>query len=341
MALGFDAVCARELELCGIREDDSVAILTAGSREVHAAAMFAAAESMGALAYEVRVSPRRSAGMDTGTYGTTPLAGNRAAIQSLKEADLVIDLIGLLFSPEQEEILDSGTRMVLAMESIPILTRLFPSKDLRRRVEAGERLMGKAASIRLTNPAGTEVTYDVGTMSILTEYGYSDQPGRWDHWPSGFVATAPDEGGVNGRIVLSPGDIVCEFRRYLQTPVEMRVEEGRIVDISGGIDADLMRDYIEGFSDDDAYAIAHVGWGLNERARWSALLTEPRSQGMEARSFYGNVLISTGPNTEFGGTNASECHLDIPMHGCTLYLDDDPVVVDGAVAVDEMKASGR
>ena len=341
MALGFDAVCARELELCGIREDDSVAMLTAGSREVHAASMFVAAEALGAIAYEVRVSPRRSAGMDSGTYGTTPLAGNRAAIQSLKEADLVIDLIGLLFSPEQEEILDSGTRMVLAMESIPILTRLFPSKDLRRRVEAGARLMGGVASIRLTNPAGTEVTYDVGTMSILTEYGYSDQPGRWDHWPSGFVATAPDEGGVNGRIVLTPGDIVCEFRRYLQTPVDMRVEEGRIVDISGGIDADLMRDYIEGFSDDDAYAIAHVGWGLNERARWSALLTEPRSQGMEARSFYGNVLISTGPNTEFGGTNSSECHLDIPMHGCTLYLDDDPVVVDGAVAVDEMKASGR
>ena len=265
MALGFDAVCARELELCGIREDDSVAILTAGSREAQATAMFAAAESLGALAYEVRVSPRRSAGMDSGTYGKTPLAGNRAAIQSLKEADLVIDLIGLLFSPEQEEILDSGTRMVLAMESIPILTRLFPSKDLRRRVEAGARLMGEAASIRLTNPAGTEVTYDVGTMSILTEYGYSDQPGRWDHWPSGFVATAPDEGGVNGRIVLAPGDIVCEFRRYLQTPVDMRVEEGRIVDISGGIDADLMRDYIEGFSDDDAYANRPRGVG-SERA---------------------------------------------------------------------------
>ncbi len=158
MALGFDAVCARELELCGIREDDSVAILTAGSREVHAAAMFAAAEALGAFAYEVRVSPRRPGGMDTGTYGTTPLAGNRAAIQSLKEADLVIDLLGLLFSPEQEEILESGTRMVLAMESIPILTRLFPSKDLRRRVEAGARVMGEAASIRLTNPEGTEVT---------------------------------------------------------------------------------------------------------------------------------------------------------------------------------------
>ena len=24
---------------------------------------------------------------------------------------------------------------------------------------------------------------------ILTEYGYTDTPGRWDHWPSGFLAS--------------------------------------------------------------------------------------------------------------------------------------------------------
>jgi 2,5-dihydroxypyridine 5,6-dioxygenase len=50
------------------------------------------------------------------------------------------------------------------------------------------------------------------------------------------------------------------------------------------------------------------------------------------------VLFSTGPNQELGGTNDTQCHVDVPMRGCSLYLDDEPIVVDGDIAVEEMKA---
>ena len=56
------------------------------------------------------------------------------------------------------------------------------------------------------------------------------------------------------------------------------------------------------------------------------------------RSFYGNVLFSTGPNGELGGTNTTLCHVDVPMRNCTLYLDERPIVVDGDIVVDELKA---
>ena len=59
---------------------------------------------------------------------------------------------------------------------------------------------------------------------------------------------------------------------------------------------------------------------------------------MESRAFYGNTLFSTGPNQELGGTNDTECHIDIPMRNCTMYLDDEPVVVDGEFVIDELKA---
>jgi 2,5-dihydroxypyridine 5,6-dioxygenase len=60
--------------------------------------------------------------------------------------------------------------------------------------------------------------------------------------------------------------------------------------------------------------------------------------GMEIRSFYGNVLFSTGPNGELGGTNDTACHVDVPMRNCSLFLDDTPIVVDGDIVVDDLKA---
>lgn len=48
-------------------------------------------------------------------------------------------------------------------------------------------------------------------------------------------------------------------------------------------------------------------------------------------------MFSTGPNNELGGPNDTACHLDIPMRGCSLYLDDEAIVVDGTIVVKEMQ----
>ncbi|EME19609.1 leucyl aminopeptidase [Rhodococcus qingshengii BKS 20-40] len=39
--------------------------------------------------------------------------------------------------------------------------------------------------------------------------------------------------------------------------------------------------------------------------------------------------------------HCSRCHFDIPMRGCTLYLDDEVIVRDGDITVDDMKPAGR
>ena len=61
---------------------------------------------------------------------------------------------------------------------------------------------------------------------------------------------------------------------------------------------------------------------------------------MHGRSFYGNVLFSTGPNQRVRRRNDTQCHVDIPMRNCSLYLDDEPIVVDGDIVVPEMQAPG-
>jgi 2,5-dihydroxypyridine 5,6-dioxygenase len=93
----------------------------------------------------------------------------------------------------------------------------------------------------------------------------------------------------------------------------------------------LVRDYFPApGTDRDAFGISHIGWGVNDAARWE-LHPDPAALQMDLRAFAGNVLFSTGPNTDMGGTRDTPYHLDIPMRRCTLTLDGRPVVEDGAV----------
>lgn len=340
----FAELCRDQLELCGIREGSSVAVLSQGQeRTAYADAFLEAAEQLGAHAFQVRLNnPAGGLDGDVGTWavGATPLAGNRPAIEALKTVDLVIDTIFLLFSREQQEIQDAGVKVLLCIEPLEHLRDMFPTRRLRERVEAGAEMLGSATRLRFTNKHGSDVTYKLGAYPVITQYGYTDTPGRWDHWPSGFLFTGGADDGVDGTVVIAPGDIVFPFKSYVQTSIELTIVAGRIVKIDGGLDADLLRNYMASFDDPDAYGISHIGWGMLETAQWGTLATDRRGMGMHGRSFYGNVLFSTGPNGELGGPNETLCHVDVPMRNCTLYLDDEPIVVDGDIVVDELKVEG-
>ena len=334
----------QELELCKVTAGQKVVVLSEAEQATdYAAAFMIAARELGADVFNLNLPSGRSLNLaaKASEVGTSALSGNQAAIDALKSADLVVDLIFLLFSKEQLEIQAAGTRILLVVEPFEVLSRLFPTPQLRERVEAGETRLAKAQHLRFTNPAGTDVSYRLGQYPVLTEYGFTDKPGRWDHWPGGFLATQGADAGVDGKVVMAQGDILFPFNKYVQEPIEFTIREGMIVDIAGGFDAMLVRDYMAGFDDPKAYAVSHIGWGLNELARWDYLASGAPTIGMDGRAFYGNVLFSTGPNTELGGTNDTACHMDLPMKGCTLYLDDELIVKDGRVMLEDMRAANR
>ena len=189
MEYDFVNVCREELRLCGVHEAEPVAILSADTPDEllgHAAAFMQAAKELGALPYHVRVPAYRGTGSGGWEVGTTPLTGHPAAMTALKEASLVIDLVFMLFSKEQLEIQASGTRILLAVEPTDVLTRLLPDRHLRERVEFAGDVLAKAESLRIEHDNGTKLTYRLGRYPVITEYGYTDEPGRWDHWPSGL-----------------------------------------------------------------------------------------------------------------------------------------------------------
>ena len=326
-----------ELRLCEVGPGQTVAVLSEGDQlRDYAEYSLSAASELGAQVVDANLQVEQAveASERIANVGKNPLSEHPAILQQCCEADMVVDHMLLLFSREQIAMQEAGTRVLLVVEPQEILERLFPTPQLRKRVEAGERRLGKAKSLRFTNSAGTDVIYNLDGKTVLTEYGYTCTPGRWDHWPGGFLATVAAENGVNGRVVMDTGDIIFPLKRFVTSPVEFVIRGGVVIEINGGPDADLLKEFISGYNDPRAYAISHIGWGLNAGCEWDVDLP---GIGMDGRACYGNVLFSMGPDTEFGGDNDTPCHLDLPMQNCTLMLDDELIVNEGKVVPADMR----
>ena len=121
----FVELCRRELEMCKVHDGEIVAVLSQGDmRQDYARAFIDAAQLLGATAYHVNI-PNPSSSLDgefgTWTVGQTPLANNRPAIDALKQADIVIDLMFLLFSLTVDRFLTSQNLLNIAQQ-ISMLT---------------------------------------------------------------------------------------------------------------------------------------------------------------------------------------------------------------------------
>jgi len=324
-------------KLCEVGHGQKVAVLSEGEElsDYREASLMAASE-LGATVLDANIPTETSVHVTErmANIGQNSLKEHPEIMDACVHADIVIDHMLLLFSREQIAMQKAGARVLLVVEPPEILDRLFPTQDLCRRVRAGEKHLGNAEILRFTNDVGTDVTYQLGNSPILTEYGFTSEPGRWDHWPGGFLATLAKERGVNGRVVMNTGDIIYPLKRCLTAPVEFVIRDSVVVAINGGADAAILNSFMSSYKDSRAYAVSHIGWGLNADAKWS--VNHP-GIGMDGRAYCGNVLFSLGPDTEFGGSNDTSCHLDLPMRYCTLTLDGKIMVENGEIVPNDMR----
>lgn len=194
------------------------------------------------------------------------------------------------------------------------------------------RLLKEGRRMTVASPAGTRLEIGLEGARVGGVWGFTEKPGTLSHWPGGLCLAFPAAGKVSGTLVLAPGDLNLTFKRYLESRVEMKIEHDYVVEVAGsGLDAALMREYMAAWGDREAYAVSHVGWGLNRRARWDALALYDRGDvnGTEQRAFAGNFLYSTGANEVAGRHTLG--HFDLPVRGCTIAVDGKTVVQDGTL----------
>ena len=335
----FIRAFAAHFARCGLHDGELVALLSESqSRPELVETARLAAQSLGGRVFDVVVpTPPSAHSVPIRSTGASQAIGHHEAVlAALTHSDLVLDCTveGLLHGPELGRILSGRTRVLMISNEHPeVLERLQWDDDLPRRVARGHEWLKAASTMRVTSAHGTDLTVDLADGFTAGSTGLTDGPGSIAHWPGGLVLAFPAAHRVNGTIVLAPGDMNLTFNRLMETPMTLHIEDDHIEHIEGdGADAILFRSYLSAFGDRESYATSHVGWGMNQFARWdSAQLYDKRETwGTEARAYAGNFLYSTGANETAGRFTAG--HFDLPMRNCTVSLDGREVVTGGVLA---------
>jgi len=324
---------------CKVAPGDACAILSESqSRELNVRLAELALHKLAARPFHIVVpTPRQQAPVPIRSTGASvALQGLAPALQALAASTFVADctLEGLMHAAELPAILKGGARVLYISNEHPeVLERLAPSSADEQKVRAGMRLLKQARLMKVTSGAGTDLSIGVEGARVGGVWGYTEKPGTLSHWPGGLCLCFPRAGSVNGTLVMAPGDLNLTFKRYAESAVRLDIENDYVTHISGnGLDAELMREYFAAWGDREAYAVSHVGWGMNERARWDALVMYDRADvnGTEQRAFAGNFLYSTGANEVAGRHTLG--HFDLPFRRCTVELDGKAVVREGQLA---------
>jgi 2,5-dihydroxypyridine 5,6-dioxygenase len=333
----IDAFC-EVFEKCAVGRGDHAAILSetqSRALNVHLAEL--ALLRLGARAFHIVVpTPRNRHPVPVRSTGASEAIERIAPVVSaLGQAGFVVDctIEGLMHAPETPEILKAGARILVVSNEHPeALERMRPDAALEMRVRAAAKMLRSAKRMTVTSAAGSALDIDMTGAQTVGVWGWTDRAGTLAHWPGGLVVSFPKDGTVNGTLVLDRGDINLTFKRYLESPVHLTLEADYVTRIEGeGADAELMRRYLAAWGDRDAYAVSHVGFGMNPAARYEALAMYDQrdTNGTELRAVAGNFLFSTGAN-EFAGRYTAG-HFDIPVMKTTIKLDDTVVVREGVL----------
>lgn len=331
----IDAFC-EVFERCAVKKGDTAAILSetqSRALNVHLAEL--ALLRLGTRPFHVIVpTPRNPHSVPVRSTGASEAIGKLdPLVAALGQAGFVVDctIEGLMHAPETPAFLKAGARiLVISNEHPEALERMAPDSALEQRVRAAAKALRGAKRMTVSSQAGTKLDIDIAGASTVGVWGWTDRPGTLAHWPGGLVVSFCKAGSVNGTLVLDRGDINLTFKRYLESSVRLTLEADYVTRIEGsGADNEMLCRYLAAWGDREAYAVSHVGFGLNRKARYEALAMYDRqlTNGTELRAVAGNFLFSTGAN-EFAGRYTAG-HFDIPVMRTTIAVDGREIITGG------------
>ncbi len=330
------ALFRKQFEMSRAKRGETFALVSdLGTRREYIMAAFAAAKELGVDAYEMCVNT-----LPSWTKVGEPTIGQcKGTLEALKAADMIVIFHPPIFSGWVKEARKAGARFLMIIDAPDDLEQLQSPPGLKEAVLYADAMLAKTKQVRVTSAAGTDLTYTCGEYPVMSQYGIADERGHFDHWGAGHVHTFPNEGSAQGTVIFQPGDIIIlPYCRYVVDPVKVTVKDGFVTAIEGGLDASLMQDWLSdcrvSTDDEDPFALSHLGWGLNPQARWYWMALHgdtPERMRAAARVFPGNFLFSTGPNSEGGGNRRTRGHYDVPMRGCSIYLDGKMIIDKGKI----------
>ncbi len=295
-----------------VRSEESVAVVTDDEREPIGEALYVAASEITDDAILLKYPPSEQ-------HGVEPPAPVAAA---MAEADVFLapTTKSLSHTRARGAACEAGARGA----TLPGITEdVFVTgldADYAAIDEACDAVLGAvddAEEIRVTAPAGTDITFGIGDREWLADTGSVHAPGDFSNLPAGEVAIAPETGTgtfvVDG--TMMPHGLLDEGRE-----LTFEVEDGHVTSISD----DAIRADVEAAAEsvgDAAYNLAELGIGTNvgvDELVGSVLLDEKAA---------GTIHIAIGDNAGIGGDTDAPLHLDGIVRDPTVYADGEEITL--------------
>src|SRR3954462_2494687 len=166
----------REFELCNVNKGETIVLLSdLGARRDYVSAAFAAAEDLGADAYEMCVNAMPS----WTKVGVETVGRCKGTLEAIKSADMLVCLHIPLFTRWLKEARDAGTRVLMVIDAPDELEELLAPPGLKEAViHAGQRLE-RARTGRSGRGGGSGFGVGLGEYPTMIQYGYAEAPGRF------------------------------------------------------------------------------------------------------------------------------------------------------------------
>jgi aminopeptidase len=301
----------------GIRPGERVLVVTDAPLRTIGQAIFEVARDLGHEVLLVEMLPRA-------TNGAEP-PPEVAALMAQMDVVLCPTSKSLTHTDARRSAAASGARVATlpgVTEEVMVRCMNADYEAIAARTFRICELMRTTRTIRVTAPAGTDITLPVEGRDALASSGLFREKGQWGNLPTGESYLAPLEGRSNGVVVV---DGSMASVGMVDEPIRIMVRDGYATEISGGASARKLISLLEPHGP-DARTVAEFGIGTNDRAILTGVV-------LEDEKVMGTIHIAFGDNKSMGGSVRVASHLDGLVKRPSVWFDERQVMEEGRLLV--------
>jgi leucyl aminopeptidase (aminopeptidase T) len=305
------------VDCMGLQSSERVAVVTDEPCRIIGLALFQVVQELGNDVFMVEIPPRQ-------THGEEPPA---------EVAELMLKMDVVLI-PTSKSMTHTNAKRNAQAKGVRVATLPGVTEDMMVRCmnadynKIAERtnkladLMEKTSVIRVTSPAGTDVTMPVEGRKAIRSHGLFREKGKGGNLPTGEAFMAPLEDQSRGLVVV---DGSMAGIGILKQPIHINVKNGYAKEIAGGEDAQRLVELLS-IHGQLSRSVAEFGIGTNDKAKITGVI-------LEDEKVMGTVHIAFGDNVSMGGSVNVQSHLDGLIYSPTVWFDDRMIMKDGKLLI--------
>src|SRR3990172_1729578 len=305
------------VDCMGLRPGERVAVITDEPCRTIGQAMFQVVRDLGNDVFLVEIPPRR-------TNGEEPPP---------EVADMMLKMDVVLI-PTSKSMTHTNAKRNAQAKGVRIATLPGVTEDMMVRcmnadynkiAELTDKLadlMEKTSVIRVTAPAGTEITMPVEGRKAYRSHGLFREKGKGGNLPTGEAFMAPLEDQSHGIVVV---DGSMAGIGMLTQPIHINVKNGYAKEIAGGEEAKKLVDLLN-IHGQLSRNVAEFGIGTNDKAKITGVI-------LEDEKVMGTIHIAFGDNVSMGGSVNVQSHLDGLIYSPSVWFDERLIMKDGKLLI--------